>query len=216
MNKSAEKHLAKAEELLEKGEGFYHKAAAEIVAAKESDPSLSNPEVGKRFDRSEQWVRQLIRWHTSGDGSPSPYGGQAISAKKDVEKTRRILREAPMEQVEQIVAELPRERREAIGAAAGHSRLQARHEMNEQERVVSPSERAARREESDTLAERMLSGFTAMSIENHLDAATDKLEEMNKHHVELPGPVIRRIEKALLAFQTEFDVAKMMVGLEVE
>jgi hypothetical protein len=215
MNKSAEKHLAKAGDFLEKGESFYHKAAGEIVAAQRADSTLSNREIGEQFGRSKEWVRQLVQWHTSGTTSPTPYA-ETGRPHQDQTAARKVLSTAPLEQIEQIIETLPRERRDAIGAAAGDPYRQARHEMNEQERRVTPQERAARREASETQAERMLSGFTAMAIENHLYAATDKLEEMNKHHVELPGPVARRIEKALLAFQTEFDVAKMMVGLEVE
>ena len=73
MNAAAERHLAKAEGYLTRGESFYHRAVEEIVAAQTADSTLSNREIGKRFDRSEAWVRKLVQWHTSGSTSISPY-----------------------------------------------------------------------------------------------------------------------------------------------
>jgi hypothetical protein len=83
------KHLAKAKDYIGKGEGFYRKAADEIIAAQREDPSLGYRQIGEVLGRSDRWCNDLVKWRTSAKGSsPTPYGGKELADKKDEEKTR--------------------------------------------------------------------------------------------------------------------------------
>lgn len=53
-------HLAKAKDYIAKGDDYYFKAAAEILAAKEERPELTWVEIGRQLGRSEAWVRRLV------------------------------------------------------------------------------------------------------------------------------------------------------------
>src|SRR5262245_34996258 len=111
VNEAAEKHLVKAESYLAKGDGWYEKAADEIIAAQQADPALTQSEIGERFGRSRKWAGDLVAWRTSGKTSSSPYSGTG-RPHQDRTATRKMLREAPLEQVEQMIEELPRERKQ--------------------------------------------------------------------------------------------------------
>jgi hypothetical protein len=124
MNQSAERHLAKAEEYVGKGEEFYRKAAAEIAAAKEADSTLSNKAVGERLGYSGEWVASLLRWREDGHtGSRFTAQVDQTAGGRNIRGAQKVLREAPMEQIEQIISELPASRQRQIGAAAGDSYL---------------------------------------------------------------------------------------------
>lgn len=124
MNQSAERHLSKAEDYLGRGDAFYRKAATEIVAAKESDPALTNTLIGERLGKSRDWVSKIVTWASTDDPGSTPFGGGTAESKgRGAVEARRVLRDAPMEQVEQIISELPASRQRQIGAAAGDSYL---------------------------------------------------------------------------------------------
>lgn len=112
MNKQAEQHLGRAEGFLARGEEFYRKAASEIIAAMEADPTLGQREVGERFGRSQKWVSELVRWSTSEQGTATPWSEEKGAVAQ--RHTKSVLRNAPVEQVEKIVAELPTERLDEI------------------------------------------------------------------------------------------------------
>lgn len=118
MNKQAEGHLAKAEGYLAKGEEFYRKAATEIVAAKAADASLTNTVIGERFGRTNKWVSDLTIWQQSGSALPTPWvGEQEERGGRNVIGARKLLRDAPLEQVETILASVPVGRRAALATA---------------------------------------------------------------------------------------------------
>lgn len=119
MNKQAEKHLQRAEGLFARGDGFYHKAVEEIVAAQKADSTLSNREIGSRFGKTDSWVRSLVQWHTSADGRATPFAGDTPQNRaNELAKTKRVLREAPLEQVEHIVGALPAKQAAKLAQAA--------------------------------------------------------------------------------------------------
>lgn len=101
MNKNAELHLAKAQDYVARGEEFYRKAATEIVAAMDADPSLSSRQVAELLGKGKTWVNDLVTWHTSGREADTPYSGHTERNEKSA--ARRALRDSTPEQVAEIL-----------------------------------------------------------------------------------------------------------------
>jgi hypothetical protein len=218
MNQKASLHLAKAAGYVAKGELFYRKAAEEIAAAKGADTSLSNREIGERIGREKEWVRRVIAWHTSGSPASSPHellsGNE--TARKDASGTKKLLREAPLEQVEQIIDSLPKERRQAIAAAAGNSYAKARQEHDERERNLTDAEKRERQQAGESLVRpirQAVAGFSMLGIIGHLQQATEELRELIADG-SLTPKVARQIDRASDAWNTELRFALQMVGEE--
>lgn len=131
MNQAAERHLDKAATYLAKGEEWYRKAAAEIVAAQAADSTLSLTEIGKRFDRSKDWVSRIVRWSTTGSPEIDWSRGSHATVTEIRKGAEKLFREAPMEQIESIIEKLPIERQRQIGSAAGHAHLKRMTEIDE-------------------------------------------------------------------------------------
>jgi hypothetical protein len=106
-------HLAKAKDYIAKGEDFYRKAAEEIKAAMDEDPTLSNVEVGKQLGRSEKWIRDLVKWSTTSESSPTPYSGAEVAAEVDARKVRQAARERP-EAIAEAISSAPAEAQQKI------------------------------------------------------------------------------------------------------
>ena len=68
MNSKAARHLDKAEGYFKKGNEFWRKAAAEILAAQEADSTLTHKQIGERFGHDRRWVARILTWHA--EGSP--------------------------------------------------------------------------------------------------------------------------------------------------
>jgi hypothetical protein len=116
MNAQAEKHLGRAEGFLARGDEFYAKAADEIIAAREADPSLTYDEISERFGKGLSWLKKIVAWRTSGEG-PTPFA-EPDREHRDVRGARRVLGDAPIEQVEAMIEALPAERVAKIAQAA--------------------------------------------------------------------------------------------------
>lgn len=102
----AANHLARAKDYIGRGEEFYRKAAEEIIAAQGSDPSLGYGRIAKTIGKGETWVGDLVRWHTNPRGRETPFGGEAHNERSDKSKAKRILRDAPPQQIaEQILSD---------------------------------------------------------------------------------------------------------------
>lgn len=214
MNRAAERHIDKAAGYIEKGEGYYARAADEIVAAQAADTTVSNREIGERFGRSKDWVRQLVLWRTTGDSSrqPTPFSGQADAI--NLRKTRQMLREAPLEQVERMVAALPRARQVAIAAAAGDAYSKARQDHEDRERQRPEQERRAQdqaREQISRPVRQAAAGFTSLGIVGHLEQAAEELRELTAD-ASLTPAVMREIERADAAWREAFDFARALAG----
>jgi len=115
MNRAAASHLAKAEDYLTKGDQFYRKAGAEIVAAMEADSTLTQRQVGERFGKSQTWVNELVRWHTSDRDTDTPWAGprgetrEASTARKVLASPtgrKRVFDELPAEARAEAASEL--------------------------------------------------------------------------------------------------------------
>lgn len=216
MTKDAERHLTKAVGYVAKGDGFYAQAADEIMAAQKADPALGYREIGKRFGRSDKWVRTLVTWRTSATGSPHPYGGQADEV--NARKTKQMLREAPLEQIETMIADLPKERQEAIAAAAGNGYAKARQDYKETMRRETPVEKKERQVAVDAITKpvkKAAATFATLGIVGHLEQATEDLRTLVSDGTVTPE-IMASIAEALAAFTTEVEVAAAMVGLEME
>lgn len=209
MNRAAEGHLAAAEGYVAKGDGFYRKAAEEMRAAQEADPTLSNREIAERIGRNESWVRAVLR------SSSAPFSEAAGKPNRDLSGARKVFREAPMEQVEQILGSLPKERRQQVAAAAGHGYSKARVEYDEKERNLTQHERQQREMAAERLSKpirQATAGFKALGIVGHLEQATEELQELVADD-SVTDLLLKQIEQAMSAFATEMEVARGMAGL---
>ena len=217
MNQSAERHLAKAETYIGKGEAWYRKAALEIVAAQESDPALTNREIGEYLGGySKDWVRKVVAWSTTDEAPRTPFM-EPHRDSTDVRGAKRVLATAPLEQVEQIIATLPKDRQQAIAAATGDRHATARQTYDERERDMTPAarkEREAAVEEADQHVADLMSGFDHLSIATNLRVSTDILQEMIAKNTITPEG-LSHIDQALAGFLDEYKVAQAAVSQEV-
>jgi hypothetical protein len=218
MNRNAQRHLDRAKTYLDKGDGFYEKAADEIIAARGETP-LTWKEVAAAVGKSAKWCQQVVAWRESGSTNlPKPEwqrGSHATTAEIK-QGAKKLLRDAPMEQVERIIEDLPQERQQAIAAAAGHDYSKYRERLEEEARNRTPAQQKeieAAEGAVDRFAGRALSGFTSLSIAQHLQEATKKLREMIERDA-LSGEVMAPIDKAYDELATEIEVARAMTGLE--
>lgn len=139
MNTTAEKHCAKAKNLIAKGDQFYRQAKPEIEAALLSGASLR--EVSRYLDRSTKWVADVRDW----DGQGTLYGKD--TGERQTRQTRQVLRESTPEQVEQIVASLPPETVAKVAKAV------SREYEKRGEQAKKVSEAAFRDEVGDAFAD---------------------------------------------------------------
>lgn len=217
MNREAERHLDQAGKFLGKGEENYRKAAFHIQAAK--DAGASTEVVAAALGRSTHWIQHVLKWAASPESKehPSPFGGKTPEQKgRGAVEARRILREAPLEQVEQIIAELPFERQQAVAAAAGDRYAKVRQAADEKERGLTPAQRKEREAAVETVRQgsaEMMAGLDALAIVTDLEHATELLAAMVEKSVITPDGM-RRIDTALAAFLDEYKVAQAMVGEE--
>jgi hypothetical protein len=210
MNVSAERHLAKAQNYLAKGDEYYRKVKPELEAAIAA--GASQVEAARYLARSRKWVQDVLAW----DGQGSLYSEDTPARQR--RQAVQVLREAPMEAVERIIDELPRERRQAVAAAAGHAYSKARREYEEAERNLTPLQHKEREVASAELSagiDRALGGFAAMGIVDHIEQATEDLREQVEKQA-LSADLLRAIDTAIDALLEEREVARAMFGLEVE
>lgn len=106
-------HLARAKDYIAKGEGYYRKAAEEIVAAMEADPTLSQREIGRRLGRDQKWVARLVRWSTSADRDTStPFHSPTLERARNKSEAKKALRDPDIRR--RVIAELPPAELEAV------------------------------------------------------------------------------------------------------
>lgn len=148
MNSEAERLLTAAKGHIEKGEEFYRQAAAEIVAAKKADPTLSNREAGEFFGHGEKWVRQLVAWGTTSSARTNDLPFSRTDESTDRSATRKVLREVAPEQIAEEILNDPAIRANVGKALDRHyqkaaSETTARKQEKEIERHGGEEEHAA-------------------------------------------------------------------------
>ena len=110
MSRDSIDHLERAKDYIGKGEDYYRKAALEIAAAMNEDPTLGYRAVGEQLGRSDHWCRKLVTHFTSAtDPSHSPFGGPEENEARYQRHDRR--------KVSEIAAERPEAIAEAITQA---------------------------------------------------------------------------------------------------
>lgn len=102
MTKGAEQHLAKARDYVARGEEFYRKAAEEIIAAMEADPTLGNREIGQWFGKSEFWVRDVVMRVTNASARSERYAVRKEAS--DRASAKQVLRESTPEQLAELLS----------------------------------------------------------------------------------------------------------------
>jgi hypothetical protein len=115
----ARKYLAVAESKDSKREA-YKRAAKEIVAYKnetrESDAAIA---IALGGGRSGKWVETLRRWAREGFKGETPFLADGKATERAaLSHARKVLREAPIEEVEKALLDLPEPRRRQIQNAA--------------------------------------------------------------------------------------------------
>lgn len=214
MNNEARMCLTRAASHLAKGEGSYRKAAAEMQAAKEAGATWT--EIGDTLGRSRSWCERIVAWSRTPASSASSTTPWEDNRQVDHRKTRRVLRDAPLEQVESLINDLPPERQQAIAAAAGHAYSKARREHDEAEAQLTPEQRREREEARERLSRssRQATGtFAALGIVGHIEQATEELHELTAD-ASLTPEAAKKIERALEVFTREFEFAKQLLGGE--
>lgn len=104
-DKRATLHLARAKAYLAKGEGFYRKAAEEIVAAMAEDTTLGYGRVAYAIGKSESWCRDIVSWSTNPQDlqTPTPY---AVGRdRSEAGATRKVLANADPEQIAEFLSD---------------------------------------------------------------------------------------------------------------
>lgn len=134
-------HLSKAKNYIAKGEDYYRRAADEIIAAREEDPTLGWPAVAERVGMSRTWCQQLVQWRTTRQATGSPFArDEGETERKDRAAAKTVLAEA--EQRRKVMADLePAELEKVIEDAndVAFERTQARREEHQADGRTTPA-----------------------------------------------------------------------------
>lgn len=210
MNEQAQEHCSKAAEYIAKGDEFYRKAKPEIEAAKKEGASVQ--EICSVLQKSERWVYDVLAW----DGEGTLYGHD--SKRRELDNAKRVLREAPLEQVESLIDALSDERKRAVAAAAGDAYLKARQDYDEEEQRKTPAQRKSEEAAASAITEagkKAAGGFLSLGIAGHIEQATEELRELVADGSVTPQS-LEFVTTALRALLQEYEVACAMVGLDSE
>lgn len=109
-------HLARAKDYIAKGEDYYRKAAEEIQAAIDADPTLGMGRVAQAVGRSKSWCQALVQWRTNGLDEVGPFSEAAGKPNRDESGVRKVLRDRP-EQIAEAIAQAPAEAQVKIADA---------------------------------------------------------------------------------------------------
>jgi len=96
-------HVTKARDYLAKGDGYYAKAADEIIAARRD--GLTFRAIADRVGRSHRACEQLVKWRESGLG-PTPFA-EPHRENREVRRARDMLRRSTPEQIHDVLRDLP-------------------------------------------------------------------------------------------------------------
>lgn len=122
MNRSAEAHIARAKGHLAKGNEYYAKAGEEILAARKEGATW--PEIADGMEQSESTVRRVAEFAKTPASGMSPETGVnwqrgSHGTRKEIQAgAKKLLAEAPIEEVREAIAALPRERQREVARAA--------------------------------------------------------------------------------------------------
>lgn len=223
MNARAKKHLVKAKDYAGRGEQFYRKTAEEIIAAQEADPMLSQREIGEAMDRSPRWVRDIVQWHTNGEGHPTPYTNPSANAASDQSRAKRVLRTTP-----EVVAKLdPTEQRELARVLD----REALKRQREREKIADEKFREKMGDETAdglelaqaltdtawylTKANQDLASFLKRANEIGVDAAPDRWRNRCLESIEWAEAKLSMAKALLQSDEIDWTAFEDMLGKEV-
>jgi hypothetical protein len=69
----AQRHLARAKRYVASADQNYRRAAEEIIAARDADPSLSLRAIDRALGKSNGYSGALVRWYTAGGSALHPF-----------------------------------------------------------------------------------------------------------------------------------------------
>lgn len=218
----AKQYLTIAESGDSKREAY--KLAAEEIVEHIAETSDSQTLVATKIGRDTGSVSRLLRWRKEGypEGT-TPFtmadpNGSLPTQRAALSHTKKVLRDAPLEQVEQIIDELPEERKRAIKAAVGDDYARLLQNSAERERNMTEAQRQEIAAAQDSITEggrRAVASFSTLGVVGHLEQATEELRELVSDQ-SLTLEMWREVEKALNELYEEAQVAAAMVGLDFD
>jgi len=143
---------------------------------------------------------------------------EAAQVRTDTARAKKVLTEAPLEQVERLISELPADRQQAVAAASGNAYAKARQDYDEAEAQLTQSEhkeREAHRQTLDTFAGGLVAPMKVLGIADHINQAREDLAELVADNSVTPQ-LLDEIVSANAEWQDELTVAAAMAGLEVQ
>lgn len=235
MSDAKERALAKVSKLSAKIEGAelslneWKWARAEAMA-EASDVGATQEEIGEAAGMNRDSARRHIRiWNAYGTYASKPsyseafddvtgFDRDAAQERTDAARTKRTLREAPLEQVEQIISELPAERQQAIAAATGHDYASALQKRDEFKRNMTEAERqevVGAQEAITQPARKVLDAIGVPLVVSLVQQATEELREMVSRQT-LTAEQWKEVRGALSELYDEAQIAAAMVGLDLD
>jgi hypothetical protein len=117
-------HLSRAAEYIAKGDGWYSKAADEIIAARKEDVQLTWKQTAEKVNRSDSWCRRLVAERTkviAGEQAgvevvPDWHQRGSHGTKAEIEAGARKLLASPGE-AKKLFASLPPEAQKTVAKA---------------------------------------------------------------------------------------------------
>jgi hypothetical protein len=171
-------HLTKAKEYIAKGDDYHRKAAEEIVAAMEEDPTLSHRAIADQIGKSPRWVGHLVRSFTSAQGLPDNDSFKVEwGTEKPATTAKKVAREDP-QAIAEAIKEAPESARRKIAKAIAKDRSTSR------EVYEAISENVTERTEgAETRARKRRPGLYALSDELDASVGLMKARKILMHEV---------------------------------
>jgi hypothetical protein len=180
-------HLARARQFLaiaeaENSKREAYKMAADEIAAEKQETGETNENLARFLGRKKDYVTKLLAWRKSGFEAETPFlMDKQATNRAAISHTKKVLREAPMEQVEQLLSELPKERQEKIAAATGDHYMQAKHQELDRRKQQTDAEKAEELRDQVAMKKpffELAAGLSAESIGGLLTAAAESLQQL--------------------------------------
>jgi len=113
----AKAYLSIAESKDSKREAY--KKAAEELSSYKDDTGTTIAAIATSIGRSDRYVADLLKWRRSGYKAETPWlMDTGATERAALSHTKKVLTDAPMEQVERIISQLPADRLAAVAQTA--------------------------------------------------------------------------------------------------
>jgi len=213
MNEAAEQHLDQAIAFAAKSDNYYWQAGQEIVSALAADSTLSQREVARRMERSETWVRDVVRHATSAqpDAHVEWHRGSHGTKEEAEQAVRKALNDNPAEMAQRALKRMSGEQKSDLVhqiIAEGDRLGRITRTQEELGRPASAYTRLGNHIASVDFAVRMLArGYqefkAVVSDEDLLGAAEERLIELRAETDRKLGEIVSGSYEEALAALTE-------------